>query len=433
MEDLQAAGHQAYPVGGAIRDLLLDRKAGDWDVATSARPEQVAELFPRTVPTGIAHGTITVLAGRMQIEVTTFRGEVGYSDGRHPDQVVFLDSLEEDLQRRDFTVNAMAFDTRRAKIVDPFGGRRDLGAELIRAVGEPLERFREDGLRPMRAVRFACVLGFSIEEQTRRAIPDALEVFRKVAPERIREELLKILAVRQAARGIELMRQTGLLGDVLPALLPTVDFSQNRFHRHDVYHHTLRCLEKCRGDPVLKLAVLLHDVGKPEVAEGPPGAHTFYLHERRSAEIADRVMHRLRFSNADRKRVTGLIANHMFHYLPDWNDGAVRRFIRRVGPERLDDMWEMRRADAWGRGTGVRDTLANLRALRRRVEQVMAEDAALKVTDLAIDGHDVMQALGISPGPRVGRILEALLDRVLDDPSLNRRDRLLALLPGIEV
>lgn len=426
-----AAGHQAYPVGGGIRDVLLGRRVVDWDVATSARPDDMLALFPRVIPTGIAHGTVTVLTGRSQVEVTTFRGDIGYTDGRHPDRVIFLKSLKEDLKRRDFTVNAMAYDTVRNRIIDPHQGRRDLKKGIIRAVGDPLRRFAEDGLRPLRAVRFAAVLGFKIDKRTFTAIGKRLKVFRKVAPERVRVELLKILGSRRAHLGIELLNQSGLLEEIVPELKPSMGFLQNRFHKYDVYGHTLKCLEHARGDPVLKMAVLLHDVAKPQTAEGPEGERTFYGHEKASARAADRVLKRLRFSNQERQRVETLISGHMFHYLPEWTDGAVRRLVRRIGTDLLEDMYELRRADAWGRGVGVRDTLANLKKLKTRVARVLAEEAALKVTDLAISGEDVMQILGIGPGPRIGEILDALLERVLDDPSLNQPKKLKSLIESI--
>jgi tRNA nucleotidyltransferase (CCA-adding enzyme) len=427
------AGHEAYPVGGGIRDLLLGRKVVDWDVTTNARPDDVSSLFPRVIPTGIEHGTVTVLLGRSQVEVTTFRGDVGYTDGRHPDRVVFLDSLREDLKRRDFTVNAMAYDTVRQRIIDPQQGRRDLKKGIIRAVGDPLRRFSEDGLRPLRAVRFACVLGFRIEAKTFGAIGKRLEIFRKVAPERVREELQKILGSNDAHQGIELLLKCGLLKEILPELTWGIGFAQNRFHRHDVYTHTIKCLERARGDPVLKLSVLLHDIGKPKTAEGPEGERTFYGHEKASADMANRVLRRLRFSNQERRRVSILISNHMFHYLPEWTDGAVRRLVRRVGREFLTDLYELRRADAWGQGKGTRDTLANLRSLKSRVDQVLTQDAALRVTDLAIGGEEVMQTLNIQPGPRVGKILDALLERVLDEPSLNKPKILKSLLENLEI
>ena len=418
-------------MGGGIRDVLLGRRVLDWDVATSARPDDMLTLFARVIPTGIAHGTVTVLTGRSQVELTTFRGDIGYTDGRHPDEVIFLNSLKADLKRRDFTINAMAYDTKRNRVIDPHQGRRDLKKGIVRAVGDPLRRFAEDGLRPLRAVRFASVLGFEIDKRTFNAIGKRLEVFRKVAPERVRVELLKILGSRQAHRGIELLKQSGLLKEIIPELIPSIGFAQNRFHRYDVYGHTLKCLKHARGDPVLKLAVLLHDVAKPQTAEGPEGERTFYGHEKASAKTASRVLKRLRFSNQERQRVETLISNHMFHYLPEWSDGAVRRLVRRVSPELLDDVYELRRADAWGRGVGVRDTLANLKMLKQRVAKVLAEDAALKVTDLAIGGEEVMQILSIKPGPRVGKILDELLERILDDPSLNRPKKLQSLVEDL--
>ncbi len=351
-------------MGGAVRDLLLGRPIKDWDVATNARPEQVTPLFERVIPTGIAHGTVTVLIGKLTIEVTTFRGEGTYRDGRHPDHVEFLDSLEEDLKRRDFTINAMAYDIAAKKVIDPFGGSADLSAGLVRAVGNPLERFLEDGLRPLRAVRFSCVLDFSIESATSASIRAALPVFRQVANERVRDELIKILSSKHAARGIEALRQTGLLEEILPELLPTIGQVQNTFHKHDVYQHSLACLAHGRGDGVLKLAILLHDCGKPQSVGGPRGEHTFYNHERFSAQLADEAMQRLRFSHEDRERVSTLIANHMFNYEPSWTDGAVRRLVRKVGVECLSDLWELRRADIWGRGIMVRDSLNNLNLLK---------------------------------------------------------------------
>ena len=428
VKKIQQAGFEVYPVGGCVRDSLLTRPVKDWDLTTNAKPSQVVKLFEKVIPTGIDHGTVTVLQAGEPIEVTTYRGEVGYSDGRHPDRIVFLDSLEEDLKRRDFTINAMAYDVVRRCVIDPFGGQSDLNQKQIRAVGKALERFCEDGLRAMRAVRFAAVLGFEIEAATFSAISQSIDVFRKVAQERIREELTKMLASQRPAHGIELMRTSDLLTHVIPELLLGVGHSQNRYHSRDVYQHAVRSLEKSKGDAILRLAILLHDVGKPQSAEGPAGEHTFYGHETRGAEIADAMMRRLCFSNQDRLRATNLIRNHMFHYEDTWTDGAVRRLIRRIGLENLDDMWEIRRADAWGRGQGLHQVLHNLRLLKARVQVILEAEAALKITDLAIGGVDVMQTLGISSGPLVGQALEYLLELVLDDPSLNTASKLTALL-----
>ncbi len=422
------SGFDAFPVGGCVRDLILGKPVADWDLTTNALPEQLMKLFPKVIPTGMEHGTVTVLMQSLPVEVTTYRTEGAYSDGRHPDLVHFVETLEEDLMRRDFTMNAIALDVRQKRVIDPFGGVEDLQARVIRAVGDPLERFTEDGLRPMRAVRFAAVLDFRIEEETLEAIGKSVEIFKTVAMERIREELMKLLAGKDPVNGVELLRTTGMLDHVLPGLTAGMGQSQNKYHLHDVYYHALASLENTSGDPVLKLAVLLHDIGKPACVGGPEGQHTFYGHEKESARQVDLIMKRLRFSNKDRQRAVSLVANHMFHYEPDWTDGAVRRFMRRVGPELLDDLWEMRRADALGGGVGVEQTLERMNELKNRIESLMEQDQALKVTDLAITGQDVMRILGKPQGPWIGQALNKLLEKVLDDPSLNTPEHLEKLL-----
>jgi len=432
IEILAEAGFEAYAVGGGVRDILIGRKVGDWDVTTKAKPDQVISLFKRVIPTGIAHGTVTVVSRKHKIEVTTFRGEAGYFDGRHPDSVVFLDSLEEDLLRRDFTVNAIAYDLQKKRLVDPFHGQKDIKNKIIRAVGNPVDRFLEDGLRPMRAIRFASTLGFEIEKNTLASISKSVNTFTKVAKERISVELSKILASKRAHRGLELLRITGLLEHVLEELVPTIGFSQNKFHKYDVYHHTLKCLEKAKGDPVLKLAVLLHDVGKPQTAAGEEGSRTFYGHEKAAASMARKAMSRLKYSKLDQDRVANLISNHMFHYEKSWTDGAVRRLVRRVGPENLKDLWEMRRTDAWGRSFGLQDALSNLEEIKRRVEKVLKEYNTFSIKDLAIDGKDVMKILKVGPGRKVGDVLEALLEKVLDNPSLNSPEDLRKLVRELD-
>jgi tRNA nucleotidyltransferase (CCA-adding enzyme) len=436
---LRGAGHEAHLVGGGVRDMLLGRAPADFDVATDAVPEAVLELFGKTfaVPTGLKHGTVTVLTDTSPprpVEVTTFRGEGAYLDGRRPSSVTYVKSLAEDLSRRDFTMNAVAYDPLADAITDPFGGRGDLSQGLIRAVGDPIARFREDGLRPMRAVRQAAQLAFDIDPPTQAAIEPTLDVFRKVSAERIRDELLKMLAAPQPSRGLTLMRATGLLGEVLPELLEGVGCTQNRFHKHDVFEHTLRVVDETEGDPIRRLGALLHDVGKPRARqprEGAPGEFSFFQHEYVGAEMADEICRRLKLANADRERVVGMVRNHMFFYQPDWTDGTVRRFVRRVGgPEALDDLFALRAGDVTGRGFGE-DPEGELGALRDRVAEVTAEDAAMKVGDLAIDGRDVMRILGVPPGRIVGELLEKLLERVLDDQSLNEREKLEALLVEI--
>jgi tRNA nucleotidyltransferase (CCA-adding enzyme) len=435
---LVTAGHQAHLVGGGVRDLLLGRAPADFDVATSAHPEQVLALFGSgfAIPTGLQHGTVTVLTDgspRRSVEVTTFRGEGAYIDGRRPSSVTYVSSLDEDLARRDFTMNAVGLDPVHGRLTDPFDGQGDLRRHLVRAVGDPVARFREDGLRPMRAVRQAAQLAFEIDPPTLAAIPQTLEVFRKVSAERIRDELLKLLAAPRPSRGLELMRTTGLLGEVMPELLEGVGVVQNRFHKFDVYNHTLAVVDNTRGDAIVRLGALLHDVGKPRARqprEGAPGEFSFFKHEYVGAEMADAICRRLKLSTAERARVVAIVANHMFFYTPDWTDGTVRRFVRRVGEGGVGDLFALREGDIAGRGF-EEDPDAELGELRRRIGEVAAADAALRVTDLAVNGQDVMRVLGIGPSRQIGVVLERLLERVLDDPSLNQRERLEALIPEV--
>ncbi len=436
---LRQAGHQAHLVGGGVRDLLLGRAPSDFDIATSLPPERVLALFGEgfAIPTGLQHGTVTVLTGpegsRRPVEVTTFRGEGAYIDGRHPSSVSYVSSLEEDLSRRDFTMNAVGYDPIDDRVTDPFDGRGDLARRLVRAVGDPVARFREDGLRPMRAVRQATQLGFEIEAATLAAIGQTLDVFVKVSAERVRDELLKLLAAPRPSVGLELMRITGLLGEVMPELLEGVGVTQNRFHKFDVYRHTLAVVDETPGEAIVRLGALLHDVGKPRARqprEGAPGEFSFFRHEVVGAEMADAICRRLKLSTADRERVVAIVAHHMFFYSPDWTDGSVRRFVQRVGTDTLPALFALRQGDIAGRGFGE-DPEGELGELRRRIALVAAEDAALRVTDLAVDGRDVMRILGTGPGRMVGTVLEHLLERVLDDPNLNRKEILEGLVPEI--
>jgi tRNA nucleotidyltransferase (CCA-adding enzyme) len=437
LRTLRAAGKQAWLAGGAVRDLLRIASGArltppqDFDVATDALPEEVQRLFPRTAPTGIAHGTVTVLAGdEHKVEVTTFRGEGPYLDGRRPSSVTFLGDIDGDLARRDFTVNAMAWDPLSGELRDPFGGAQDLRVGLLRAVGEPLDRFREDGLRPLRAVRFASTLRLALDRRTERAIPQALDVFAKVAWERVRDELSKLLVRgNPPSRGLRLLRRTGLLARIAPELLEGVGFEQNQYHAYDVFRHTLRVVDFSPPDLVVRLAALLHDVAKPRTAQPPEprGEHTFYKHELVGEELSRTILSRLRYPQRDVEVVSLLVREHNWYYRPEWNDATVRRTIARIGPAALPLLWELRRADLRARGRLVAEGLANQEEVERRFDAELRRANAIKVKDLAIGGNEVMAALGIPPGPRVGEILTSLLDRVLDDPDLNTRDALLRL------
>jgi tRNA nucleotidyltransferase (CCA-adding enzyme) len=430
---LREAGHAAFVVGGSVRDLLIGRAPGDFDVATSALPEATMGIFGAryAIPTGLQHGTVTVLTGKEQrhVEVTTFRGEGAYLDGRRPSTVTFGATLDEDLSRRDFTMNAIAFDPMSGALMDPFDGKGDIARKMVRAVGDAILRFTEDGLRPMRAVRQAAQLGFTLDPDTQAAIPRTFDSFRKVSAERIRDELHKLLLAPTPSLGIELMRATELLAEVLPEMLPTIGCIQNRFHKHDVYQHTLATVDAAVPDFVVRMAALLHDLGKPQTQaprEDAPGEYSFFRHEQFGVDIAAVICTRLKLSAIERMTICGLVGGHMFFYTPEWSDGTVRRFVKRVGPDLVPSLFSLREADVASRGRGE-DPQCETRDLRERISKVAAEDAVLRVTDLAIDGKDVMRVLNISPSRRVGEVLDQLLENVLDDPKLNQRETLEAL------
>jgi tRNA nucleotidyltransferase (CCA-adding enzyme) len=423
---LQESGHEAYLVGGCVRDLLRGTEVSDWDIATSARPEEVRHIFPRAIPTGLQHGTVTVPSDAGPCEITTFRVESAYTDARRPDRVTFVREIEPDLKRRDFTVNAIAWDPLNRREADPCGGRRDLASGILRAVGDPVERFREDGLRPVRAARFTATLEFDLEPGTEGALGEAAAQVARVAPERVRDELLKMLAAPRPSRGFEVLRRAGLLPILLPELAETIAVPQNRFHAYDVYFHTLHTVDAAPADkPVVRLAALFHDLGKPATrAERENGEATFYNHQFEGAKIAIAALTRLRFSRETTDLVAHLVEHHMFDYRSEWSDAAVRRFVQKVRPENIADLFDLRIADNIGNGTktGFPHYLGELQA---RIEAILVARQALSLRDLRIGGEDVMRVLCISPGPKVGEVLEQLLEEVVEDPDRNDRAWLL--------
>ncbi len=426
-ERLRSKGKRSWIVGGCVRDLLLGRPASDWDVATDARPKELLGIFPRAIPTGIDHGTVTVVKDGKHYEVTTLRGEGTYSDGRRPDWVEFVDDITADLARRDFTINAIAIDPVDGRVIDPHGGRVDLGRRMLRAVGNPLERFSEDGLRVLRAARFVATLEMSLDPATEGAIRPTLDTFRKVAAERVRDEWIKAMKARAPSRAFEVMRTTGILDVTCPELLVGVGMAQNKWHAYDVWRHGLECMDACVGDPVLRMAALLHDVGKPATRAWSDKTqdYTFYDHDRVGAEIAGPIVERMRFSNDERARIVALVRNHLFHY-SGWTDAAVRRWIRRVGVDRVEDLYALNEGDVRAKGRDFEPDLEALASLKAHVARVLAEGAALSTRDLKISGHDLIKELGLTPGPIIGKILDALLEAVLSDPGVNERDALLA-------
>lgn len=428
-DNLNTKGFRAWVVGGCTRDLILGRPVHDWDLTTDARPQQVMTVFRRVIPTGIQHGTVTVMRGSQGYEITTLRGDGSYSDGRHPDSVAFVDELEQDLARRDFTMNAIALDPKSGSLIDPFGGAGDIDKKLIRAVGAPLKRFNEDGLRVLRAARFSATLEFQIEEETRNAMGGALETLRKVSMERVRDELLKTLGASKPSTALSVMLEQGVIGAIVPELLPLVGCEQNKYHAYDVWRHTLVCVDACKADPILRLAALLHDVGKPKsraIGE-KTNDYTFYHHEEIGAKIADAIGIRLKLSNEERKRMVDVVAHHLVVYESSWTDAAVRRWIKRVGMERVADLLEMSRADAHGKGIDASATLQAMDELEARIKEIAERGTALSVKDLKLDGTVLMAELGLKPSRSLGQILAYLVDQVIEEPSVNERERLLAL------
>ena len=423
---LVAAGHEAFVVGGCVRDALRGVDPHDWDVATSATPDEIQKVFRHSLYLN-RFGTVVVRQGDHEIEVTTYRIEADYADHRHPTAVAFTDSLHEDLSRRDFTMNAMAWrpglEGKPGELVDPFGGQRDLEARVVRAVGEPRERFAEDALRMLRAVRFATRLGFVIDPRTADAIRDSAALARNLSGERIQQEITKMLEAPKPSEAFRLLSDLGLLEVICPELDDAKGTPQDKAVAQNVFDHSLATLDATPADDlVLRLAGLFHDIGKPATfADGH-----FHQHEFVGEAKARDILRRWRFDKDTVTRVTHLVRNHMFWYQSEWTPSAVRRFVRKVGLENIPALFALRKADNIGSGARSPRMYA-LEALWERVQEEIRAASAFSLKDLAIDGNDVMAALGIPPGPRVGRILDELFERVTDDPKLNTRERLLEL------
>ncbi len=422
------SGFQCYLVGGAVRDLLMGRPVKDFDLATDALPRQVMKVFPRVIPTGIKHGTVTVLFRSHQFEVTTFRIDGGYEDFRRPAQVKYAADIYEDLKRRDFTINAFAYDLLTGKLLDSFDGRTDLEKKIIRAIGEPLERFKEDALRTLRACRFACAFDFVIEKNTMLGIAQTAALIKKISGERVRDELVKILETRLPSRGLQLLFTTGLLHFIIPELEACRNIKQPTMHCFDVYFHSLySCDAAPAANLTVRLAALLHDIGKPLTeTRNAEGELRFFGHEKKSGEIAGRILKRLKFPNAVITGVHHLILHHMFGYDDSWTDAAVRRFLQRVGRENIDDLFMLRKADQVGMCNRPADT-RSLDRFKKRINDILSGATVLSLNDLCVNGNDIMRELDIKPGEQIGQILEFLLEAVLEDPTQNTRETLLKL------
>jgi len=435
LNTFQKAGHEIYIVGGAVHDLLMKRVVTDWDFTTDATPEIVLGLFPdgfydnKFGTVGISHPSL-----EKPYEITTFRKEIGYTDRRHPDKIIWGKTIEEDLVRRDFTINAMALRPAKRRsgqalnftLIDPHGGQKDIKKKLIRAVGNPIKRFQEDALRMFRAVRIATQLGFTIEEKTFQAIKNNIDLIDHISAERIRDELLKLLSYPYAADGYMVLRNSGLAQKILPEVeqgFGVAQKSPGRHHLWDVGTHNVLSLKYCKSeDPIVKLATLIHDVGKPLVVKKQKdGTITFYNHEVLGASIASNIGRRLRLSKKDQERLVTLVRWHQFTVDERQTDSAIRRFIKNVGKENLQDILDLRVGDRLG--GGARETSWRLEKFKKRLAEVQKQP--FSVRDLKINGHDVIKTLNIHPGPLVGRILNQLFKEVVEDKKKNERKYLL--------
>ncbi len=431
IQELEKNGFEAYIVGGCVRDVLRGVEPLDWDVATNAKPEQISKIFPKSFIDN-KFGTVTVLTESeepklKEIEITPYRIDEKYTDKRHPDKVEWAKTVEEDLARRDFTVNAMAlrFAQGKPKVIDLFKGQEDLKDKIIRAVGKAEDRFSEDALRLLRAVRFTTTLGegWKIEPKTNQAIKKNALWLQAISKERQRDEFLKIIMSDRADEGIELLRKTGLLKYIIPELKEGYGVTQNKHHIYECYEHNILSLKfaaKKSFNKYVRLAALLHDIGKPRTKRGEGPEATFYNHEIVGAKMTAQILNRLRFPKKDIEKIAKLVRYHFFYYnVDEVSEASVRRLVRSVGPENMAELLQVRMADRIGSGVPKAEPY-KLRHLKYVIERV-AQDP-ISVSLLKVSGDDIMKILGVRPGPKVGHILDVLLGYVLDDPKKNTKD-----------
>lgn len=444
-------GYQAFLVGGSIRDLILGKTPEDFDIATNAYPEQITNIFEKSIPTGAKFGTITVISEdengeKFDVQVTTYRSEADYVGGRWPSKVEFARTIDEDLSRRDFTINSIALDlstidSSSQVLIDPYNGQQDLQLKIIKAVGNPIERFEEDGLRSVRACRLASQLQFSIEDNTFEAIKQTLHITKLVSIERFRDELMKLLLKSsKPSIGLRLMKESGILGIFIPELIEGVNVTQPQFHSDDVFEHSILTVDEAEDS--VKLAALFHDIGKPRtISVDERGTH-FYGHDLVGAEMTKEIMKRLKFSNIEIDQTVRLVRWHMFYYpsadwrnaeepegkpTHGWTDAAIRRLIQNVGgPDAMDELLKLRIADQQSnkKYTFNREELD---AISKRVAEVKAKEMALQISDLDITGNDLIENFNLNSGPILGAILNHLLDKVIEEPGLNKKIDLLRL------
>jgi tRNA nucleotidyltransferase (CCA-adding enzyme) len=428
ISDFKNNKYEIYVVGGAVRDLLMGKIVYDWDFTTNATPEQILEIYPDGFYDN-KFGTVGLSVDGFDepFEITTYRTEHGYSDNRRPDVIAWGKTLEEDLKRRDFTINAFAHDGE--NLIDLYNGQKDLNNKTLKAVGDPNERFCEDALRMMRAVRIAGELKFQIEKETFEAIQSNSTLINKIAKERIKDELFKILKSNNPYSGFVHLKESGLMQEILPELIKCFGIEQkspNRHHIYDVGTHLLMSLKECKStDPVTRFATLIHDIGKPQtVRKLPSGVITFYNHEMVSTRIAENIADRLKFSSKEKDKLVKLVRFHQFTVDEHQTDSAIRRFITNVGLEYVEDMLDLRVADRLGGGAS--ETSWRLEDFKKRLIEVQKQPFAIK--DLKINGKDVMEKLNIPAGPKVGEILEKIFNEVVEKNVPNERESLLKLL-----
>lgn len=425
-------GFESYLVGGCVRDILRKVKPKDWDFATNANPEEILKIFKNSFSEN-KFGTVTILPQLKseiieKIEITPYRIECGYGDKRHPDKVKWVKKIEEDLKRRDFTINAIAAKIKgnKIEIKDLFSGIKDLEKGIIKAVGEPEERFNEDALRMMRAVRFATVFNFKIENKTKEAIKKNSSLLEKISKERIRDEFIKIIMSKNAADGIEKLRELGLLKIFIPELEEGYDISQNKHHIHDCYKHSVLSLEyaaKKGFNKYVRLAALLHDIGKPKTKNGEGEDATFYGHEIVGAKMTHEILSRLKFSKKDINKIVRLVRYHLFYYnVGEVGEASVRKLVRKVFPENMEELLQVRMADRIGSGVPKAEPY-KLRHLKYLIEKVSQNPISVKM--LCVGGEDIINTLKISPGPKIGMILDILLGIVLANPENNKKEILI--------
>ena len=436
IDQLKKGGFEAYIVGGCVRDILRNVEPKDWDIATNAKPKEIGKIFLKSFADN-KFGTVTVLTGSKkprlkEIEITPYRIDEKYTDKRHPDKIKWAQTIEQDLSRRDFTVNAMALNQRtvnneqRTEVVDLFKGREDIKNKIIRAVGNAEERFSEDALRLMRAVRFATALDsdkvWKIEKATKRAIQKNAHLLSFISKERIRDELMKIIMSPNGARGIEILRRLGLLKYIIPELEEGFGIEQNKHHIYQIYQHNLLSLNyACQRNfsKYVRLAALLHDIAKPRTKKGEGANATFYNHEILGAKMAIQILQRLRFSKKDIEKIVRLVRYHLFYYDPEEvGETSVRRLVREVGPENMEELMQLRMSDRIGSGVPKAEPY-RLRHLKYVIEKVSQDPISVKM--LKVNGEDVMRILKIPPGPKIGQVLSYLLSYVLSNPKKNVR------------